>query len=156
MPLMTALASTAVAMSGRKVHVLTPDDSITIQLEAGLREHLQSCGLRAAVIVCGTPVSNRRVAYRASVTVISAREALRDYLDDRLQLHFSRNCIDWCFAGLVTVGPGDKCSRSYASMAIDGDDLHVLSRSGDEHARNAHDVNFISFHTVRNFRDLVY
>jgi hypothetical protein len=75
---------------------------------------------------------------------------------DRLQLHFSKNCIDWCFAGLVTVGSGDKCSRSYASMAIDGDDLHVLSRSGDEHAKNAHDVNFISFHTVKNFRNLAY
>jgi len=75
---------------------------------------------------------------------------------DRLQLHFSKNCVDWCFAGLVAVGPCDKCSRSYASMVIDGGDLHVLSRSGDERARNAHDVNMITFHTVRDFRDLVY
>jgi len=74
----------------------------------------------------------------------------------RLQLHFSTNCIDWCFAGLVAAGPSEKQSRSYASMAIDGDDLHVLSRSGDERARNAHDVNFISFHTVRDFRALAY
>lgn len=74
----------------------------------------------------------------------------------RLQLHFSRNMIDWCFAGLVAVGNTPKEARHYASMVIDGDDLHVLSRSGDERARNAHDGNLITFHTVRNFRSLVY
>ena len=74
----------------------------------------------------------------------------------RLQLHFSTNCIDWCFAGLVAVGPVERGSRHYASMAIDGDDLHVLSRSGDERARNPHDGNLTTFHTVRNFRELVY
>jgi hypothetical protein len=41
-------------------------------------------------------------------------------------------------------------------MIIDGDDLHVLSRSGDERARNPHDGNLITFHTVRSFRGLVY
>jgi len=74
----------------------------------------------------------------------------------RLQLHFSRNCIDWCFAGIVAIGPSPKQSRHYASMAIDGDELHILSRSGDRRARNAHDGNFISFHTVKDFRKLVY
>jgi hypothetical protein len=74
----------------------------------------------------------------------------------RLQLHFSRNMIDWCFAGLVAVGPLEYASRSYASMAVDGDDLHVLSRSGDERAKNAHDGNLITFHTIRNFRELAY
>jgi hypothetical protein len=74
----------------------------------------------------------------------------------RLALHFSRNCVDWCFAGLVTVSGGAGQGRHYASMVIDGDDLHVLSRSGDERAKNAHDGNLITFHTVRDFRDLVY
>ncbi len=74
----------------------------------------------------------------------------------RLQLHFSRNCIDWCFAALVSVGPTEVASRHYASMVIDGEDLHVLSRSGDERARTAHDGNLITFHTVRNFRGLAY
>jgi hypothetical protein len=41
-------------------------------------------------------------------------------------------------------------------MAIYGDDLLVLSRSGDERAKNAHNGNFISFHKIKNFRDLVY
>jgi hypothetical protein len=75
---------------------------------------------------------------------------------ERLQLSFSKNCIDWCFAGIVSIGDSPKQSRHYASMIFDGDDLHVLSRSGDERARNAHDVNFISFHTIRDFRSLVY
>jgi len=74
----------------------------------------------------------------------------------RLALHFSRNCIDWCFAGLVAIGPVERGSRHYASMVIDDDDLHMLSRSGDRRARSPHDGNLITFHTVRDFRKLVY
>lgn len=74
----------------------------------------------------------------------------------RMVLHFSRNMVDWCFAGLVAVGPGNKGSRHYASMDFDGDDLIILSRSGDEKAQSAHNGNLITFHRVKNFRDLVY
>ena len=74
----------------------------------------------------------------------------------RLQLHFSKNCIDWCFAGLVAAGEVEHASRHYASMATDGDDLVVLSRSGDRDAANAHNGNIITFHRVHRFRDLVY
>ena len=74
----------------------------------------------------------------------------------RLQLHVSKNMIDWCFAGLVACGDGEKESRHYASMAIDGDDLVVLSRSGDSTAKSPHDGNLITFHRVKNFRRLVY
>ena len=74
----------------------------------------------------------------------------------RLALHFSKNCVDWCFAGIVAIGPSPKQSRHYASMVIDGDDLQILSRSGDSRAQSAHNGNFISFHTVKNFRSLVY
>ena len=74
----------------------------------------------------------------------------------RLQLHFSKNCIDWCFAGLVAVGPVEQASRHYASMVIDGDDLHILSRSGDKEAKDPHNGNMITFHTVRDFGSLVY
>jgi hypothetical protein len=74
----------------------------------------------------------------------------------RLALHFSRNCVDWCFAGLVTDTGHPEQSRNYASMVIDGADLHILSRSGDERAKNAHDGNLITFHTVKDFRDLIY
>lgn len=74
----------------------------------------------------------------------------------RLQLHFSKNMVDWCFAGLVATGPVEKASRHYASMEIDGEDLVILSRSGDERAKSPHDGNLITFHRVKNFRDLVY
>ena len=75
---------------------------------------------------------------------------------NRLMLYFSKNCMDWCFAGIVAIGKGHKQSRHYASMCFDGDDLCVLSRSGDEHCFSAHDTNLIIFHRVKNFRDLVY
>ena len=74
----------------------------------------------------------------------------------RLTLHFSKNMVDWCFAGLVATGPVEKASRHYASMVFDGDDLVILSRSGDERAKNPHDGNLITFHRVEGFRELVY
>ena len=74
----------------------------------------------------------------------------------RLQLHFSKNLVDWCFAGLVAKTEDPRQARHYASMVIDGDDLHILSRSGTELAHNAHNGDVLSFHTVKNFRSLVY
>ena len=74
----------------------------------------------------------------------------------RLTLHFSKNCVDWCFAGLVSVGEEEKASRHYASMAVAGDDLLILSRSGDRRAASAHNGNLITLHRVKNFRSLVY
>lgn len=74
----------------------------------------------------------------------------------RLVLHFSRNCVDWCFACRVADTRECGQSRNYASMVIDGEDLRVLSRSGDSRAKNAHDGNLITFHTVPNFRSLAY
>ncbi len=74
----------------------------------------------------------------------------------RLVLHFSKNMIDWCFAGLVAAGATPKESRHYASMCIDGEDLCIASRSGDARASSAHNGNLITFHRVRDFRRLVY
>jgi hypothetical protein len=74
----------------------------------------------------------------------------------RMVLHFSRNLVDWCFAGLVAVGGSPREARHYASMDIDGSDLVILARSGDADAKSAHDGNLITFHRVKNFRDLVY
>lgn len=74
----------------------------------------------------------------------------------RLVLHFSKNMVDWCFAGLVCAGATPRESRHYASMCVDGDDLCIVSRSGDEKAHSAHNGNLITFHRVQNFRSLVY
>ncbi len=84
------------------------------------------------------------------------RHSSPDNERNRLGLYFSRNCVDWCFAGLVARGNSEKESRHYPSMAIHGDNLVILSRSGDERARSAHDGNIITCHTVKGFRSLVY
>ena len=84
------------------------------------------------------------------------RYGLADNERSRLQLHFSTNMVDWVFAGIVAIGETANCARHYASMAIDGDDLIVLSRSGDLQARSAHDTNLITFHRIRDFRSLIY
>lgn len=74
----------------------------------------------------------------------------------RLVLHFSRNMVDWCFAAAVAITDSPRQARHYAAMDIDGNDLVILSRSGDARAKSAHDGNLITFHRVRNFRELVY
>lgn len=84
------------------------------------------------------------------------RYNLPDNERHRLVLHFSRNLIDWCFAGVIAAGNTPKESRHYAAMIIDGNDLLVLSRSGDAQARSAHNGNLITLHRAGSFRDLVY
>jgi hypothetical protein len=84
------------------------------------------------------------------------RFAIPNQERNRLQLHFSKNCIDWVFAGLVTAGKSPKEARNYPSMVVDGEDLLILSRSGDANAASAHDVDMITLHKVRDFRRLVY
>jgi hypothetical protein len=86
----------------------------------------------------------------------SSRYALPNCERNRLVLHFSKNIIDWCFAGLVDKGNTELETRCYASMAISGDDLIIASRSGSGHNDDARDTDIIMFHRVRNFRALVY
>lgn len=72
----------------------------------------------------------------------------------KIELFYSRTLFDWCSAGMVAAGNTYTSSRHYASLLIDGDDLLVLSRSGDEKGKNPHDTNLITLHRVKNFRDL--
>ena len=74
----------------------------------------------------------------------------------RLGLYFSKDAFSWCFAGLVAKAPGRLGSRHYASFAMAGKDLYVLSRSGTPEAESQHNGNRITLHVVRNFRDLAY
>jgi hypothetical protein len=85
-----------------------------------------------------------------------SRYGLPDNERHRLVLHFSKNCIDWCFAGVIDMTDDPLQSRSYPAMAFDGDDLLVLSRSGDAQSKSAHDGNLLLLHRIRNFRDLAY
>ncbi|MFI4912212.1 MAG: exo-alpha-sialidase [Sedimentisphaeraceae bacterium JB056] len=74
----------------------------------------------------------------------------------RLVLHFSKNMIDWCFAGVISIGPSEKSARHYPQMVIKDDALLVMSRSGDLDSNDAHNGNIATFHKIENFRDLVY
>ncbi len=74
----------------------------------------------------------------------------------RLQLCYSKNMMDWCFAGFVASGRSVVESRHYASMAIDGEDLVIVSRSGTRDAASPHNGDIITFHRVTDFRSLVY
>jgi len=85
-----------------------------------------------------------------------SRYMLPDNERDRLVLHFSKNGMDWCFAGLVDKTGKDRQPRSYPSMVVDGDDLIIVARSGDEESKNAHDGNIVTLHRIENFRGLVY
>lgn len=75
---------------------------------------------------------------------------------NRLALHFSKNVVDWCFAGLVASVDDVGQSHHGGNMLIDGDDLVILMRTADANAFNAHNSNLITFHRVKDFRSLVY
>ena len=101
-------------------------------------------------------VSNQATdSMRRPNTLPPGRYGLPNNERQRLVLHYSTNCVDWRFAGLVadTRMPGQ--ARSYPAMAIRGDDLHIVCRSGDARAHSAHDGNLITFHTVKRFRTLI-
>lgn len=72
----------------------------------------------------------------------------------RLALSWSPDLLNWTPAGLIAVGPADNASRHYATCMISGNNLYVVSRSGDTSAKNAHDANLTTFHVVKNFRRL--
>lgn len=84
------------------------------------------------------------------------RYGISDNERNRLVLHFSKNCFDWIFAGIIAKGKEEIMSRHYASMTIYDDDLIIVSRSGNEKAKTAHDGNMVTLHKVKNFRKLVY
>jgi len=64
----------------------------------------------------------------------------------RLQLHFSKNLVDWCFAGFVSIGSDRSDARNDAQMAVRGDDLCVAICSGAT----------VLCGVIPAFRDLVY
>lgn len=84
------------------------------------------------------------------------RYGLPDNERRRLALHFSKNCMDWCFAGLVAAVEDMGQSHYGGNMAIVGDDLLVLARTADADAENAHNSNMITLHKVAQFRRLAY
>lgn len=70
-----------------------------------------------------------------------------------LMLYYSLDGLAWMQAGCVAKAPKLTQSFHYATLAVDGDDLAVLSRSS-VNGPNAHDADCATFHRVRGFRDL--
>ncbi len=74
----------------------------------------------------------------------------------RLALYFSRNCVDWCFAGLIAAADNVEASYYHGGSIIVGDDLLIMMRVADSNALNLHNSNAIKFCRVRDFRALAY
>jgi hypothetical protein len=74
----------------------------------------------------------------------------------RVQLHFSRNLADWCFAGLVCAGAGPADARRSCAVSVRGGDLSVVCASGGPASRNSADTTRITHHLVPDFRSLAY
>jgi len=75
---------------------------------------------------------------------------------NRLVLYFSRNCVDWIFAGPIAIGEREQHSRNYPSMIIDGNDLLIVSRAGTDQAKDGQYNDAIMLHRIPRFRDLIY
>ncbi|MFH0879687.1 MAG: exo-alpha-sialidase [Lentisphaerota bacterium] len=74
----------------------------------------------------------------------------------RLQLHFSSNLVDWCFAGFIDAGANPREARREPCMAIRGNQLCIVACSGDAASRSVQDTVRITFHSIPNFRELIY
>jgi hypothetical protein len=73
---------------------------------------------------------------------------------NRLQIHVSRNLIDWNFAGLVTAGKRPADARTACSAAVRGSDLSIVCCGGEDASRTAADTTRITHHLIPNFREL--
>ena len=74
----------------------------------------------------------------------------------RLQLHFSRNLLDWCFAGLVAVAGGTDTTFQQSRMTVRGKDLCIVSCETDGDAARRRYPNLLTMRVVKDFRSLGY
>lgn len=74
----------------------------------------------------------------------------------RLVLHYSRNCVDWIFAGVIAIGATPEQSRNYPAFAFDNKDIVMVARSGNADSKDSQYSNMVTFYRVRNFRQLMY
>ena len=71
-----------------------------------------------------------------------------------LQLSFSRNLVDWCFAALVDGGAGRR--RFDPTATVNGDDLLVAFVAPERDEPDAADTSCLTFGLIPRFRDLAY
>lgn len=82
--LASAMAATALAASGRSVHVLTANDYLASR-DCDLLAHvLESLGLTVGLVIEGMDRQERRYQYAAQVVFTTAREVGFDYLRDNV------------------------------------------------------------------------
>ena len=74
----------------------------------------------------------------------------------RLQLHFSSNLVDWCYAGMLDAAEGPGETRSHCRMAVRGKDLHMVYCASDAEAGSPRFPNLVQYGVVPDFRGLVY
>ena len=124
-------------LTGGRVHVFTANDYLAARDAAWMAPLYELFGVRAASIVAGFPPAQRRDAYRADVTYVTAKEAGFDFLRDHTTLDLSAvvhsghdfaivdeaDCIliDEARIPLVIAGPSP-------SMPIDHPRLAALAR----------------------------
>jgi hypothetical protein len=73
-----------------------------------------------------------------------------------LGLYFSKNLVDWSFAGLLTAPRDDLPVQTGPAMAIRGPDLHVVFRSGGPDCRRLPQTERILAVRIPDFRSLLY
>jgi preprotein translocase subunit SecA len=124
---MIAACAGLLALSGRQVHLLTADDDATAELHGALSAWLECPGVRIACLRHGMPFRARRAGYRANVVVVSAREALRDYLEDRLSLRIERGEVGRKLARLADRNPlsGARTRGLPCGILVDGNRVLV-------------------------------
>jgi len=74
----------------------------------------------------------------------------------RLQLLFSKNCVDWCMAGMIACQGNELYSRNYPSLCIVGEDMHVVCRAADDHTKDPQYSDCITYYKIKRFRMLIY
>jgi hypothetical protein len=73
----------------------------------------------------------------------------------KLQLHFSRNLVDWQFATLAADAEQyNFMSVHEPAITISGEDMLIAARASDSDAKNERDSNHIIFITISDFRSL--
>ncbi len=71
-----------------------------------------------------------------------------------LGLFYSMNCVDWLFADVISKGKNEFHARNYPAFIFDGEDILLVSRSGDDLARDGQYTNLITLHRIEGFRRL--
>ena len=91
-----------------------------------------------------------------SIQIRTKRYNLPDNERNRLQLSFSKNLVDWCFAGIIYVGKNDLYSRNYPCFIFVDNDIYLVTKGGNSKALNSQYGNIIELFIIKNFRELIY